>query len=200
MSEQRSNPRGRRQFSAFIRVPCFSSEEKKIPRNRRGSGGKKHRHRAVRGEQLYRVVSRRCTAAVRRSVTRTSVTERSARSGIPAQRTELVRREVVPVGRVVPHAANGLGRLEDQAIAPPGSRDVGRRDFVDAPVRSQRVDEAKARVRHPAFDSFLVDRSQPANRSVVGDSGRSKVKPRASPVSRVASDSKHLTRLPANTT
>ena len=83
------------------------------------------------------------------------------RSGIPAERSELVGRQLVPVGRVVPHASHCLGRLEDQTIATTRGWDVGRRDFVDAPVRSQRVDEAKARVRHQAFDSILVGVRQP---------------------------------------
>ena len=39
-------------------------------------------------------------------------------------------------------------------------RYVRRRDFVDAPISSNRVDKAKARVRHLAFDSFVFDQSR----------------------------------------
>src|SRR6476661_4091796 len=46
------------------------------------------------------------------------------RSGIPAQRAELIGREIVPVVRIIPHAANGLGRFEDQAVAATRRRNV----------------------------------------------------------------------------
>ena len=135
------------------------------------SGGRRHRHRVVRESSVYRVVSRRYTVAVRGRVTASSrgrVEWITTGSSVPAERAELVGRQLVPVGRVVPHASHCLGRLEDQTIATARSGHVGRRDFVDAPVRSQRVDEAKARVRHQAFDSILVGVRQPETTASCG--------------------------------
>jgi len=158
----------------------------------------------------YRVVSRRRTVAVRPGVTYRSVSRadrggfRYAESGIPAQRTELIGREVVPVVRIIPDAANGLGRLEDQAIAAARSRDIRRRDFIDAPIGSQRVDEAKARVSHPAFDSFWWASRQPATTASTGFATQKQVNTRASAVRDGCFEFHALnsssTGLPANTT
>ena len=123
------------------------------------------------------VVSRRCTVAVRRRVTeeRHAAVGITSGSGIPAQRTELVRGQLLPVRRVVPNAANSLSGFEDQAVAATRRRDVRRRDFVDAPVRSQRVDVAKARVRHLASDSIQVGSVGPRTSASPGDSGTRQV-------------------------
>ena len=92
--------------------------------------------------------------AVRQSATLTWVTRKFV-SGIPAQRAELVRREAVPIGRIVPYTTDSLRRLEDQAVASTWGGNIDRRDFINTPISPNRVDEAKARVRHLAFDSFV---------------------------------------------
>jgi len=72
----------------------------------------------------------------------------------------------VPVRRVVPDSTNCLGGLEDQTVAATRSWDVRGRDLVNTPIRAQRVDEAKPRIRHLTFDSLLVDFSRPWDVSV----------------------------------
>ena len=88
-----------------VDVTCSScavvtDRDEKIPRNRTRFRGKKHRYRAVRGEQLYRVVSRRCTVAVRRGVT-TSYAVVSRHMGQVFQLSALSSSDerLVPVGR-----------------------------------------------------------------------------------------------------
>jgi len=106
-----------------IRSWC-GSLMKNSPGDREVPGEKKHRHRAEESslpsgvEEVHGGGTRHRDASVCHERVLFVV------SGIPAQCAELVGREFVPVRGVVPHAANSLGRLEDQAIASSGRWDV----------------------------------------------------------------------------
>lgn len=123
-----------------------------------------------------------CAIAVYVSASNSS--RRDGRSRVPAQRAELVGRKLLPVRWIVPHASNSLCRLENQAVPTTRRRDVDRRNLIDAPVRSQRVDEAKAKIRHQTINPhpwWTRDNRRPQRRWPF--SGRWQVNTRASTIS-----------------